>query len=206
MRAPSPSFKAELAACRQMLMLKQKNHRQLSFMLKILDRWAGHPSAEDIWNTISSNWPRNALRSAYSDDEFILDVLASAVWAKKLKPVVYELDNCETKTLAHNKRLIGHKRYSESADLMKLLAEVREGRRRLLSREKKTAARNYFMIGWQEKFITMCGQPLIDVVRVLTDIAFGGEVPVEAVRGARKPTTREARRPKSRERDTRPPK
>lgn len=201
MHAPSPSFKSELVACRQRLVSELKNHPQLPFAVKVLDHWSKQPSVEDNWNTISSK-----LLVEYSPEDFILDVLASGHQAKKHKSLVYELDGLEDKILARNKRFIQRKRYSDGALEMKLFAELREARRRLLSREKKTAARQYFTAGWRKKFITMCGQPLDDIVVKLTEVALGDEVTTEMVRGAVKSTTRVGRRSKGRDRDTRPPK
>jgi hypothetical protein len=192
MRAPTPSFKGALAACRQRLESELKDHTKLAFALKILDRWSRQPALENTWATISPK-----LRVEYSAEDFILDVLASAHCAEKLKLVVDELDSRGPKTIARSKHFIKSKRFSEAADVLKLLAEVREGRQRLLSRKKKTAARNYFMTGWGEKFITLCGQPFDDIVIQLTEIALGDEVTMEMARGARKPTTSSGRRHKN---------
>ena len=200
MRAPAPSFKRELAACRQRLESELKDRTKLAFARKVLDRWARQDAIEDIWATVHSK-----LRVEYSAEDFILDVLASGHQAKKCKSIVYELDSLRgLKVLDHNKRFIKQKRYSDAALEMKLFAELREERRRLLSREKKTAARTYFMGGWRGKFIALCGQPLNDIVADLTYIALGDAVATEQVRATQKRTTRRGRQ--SRDRDTRPPK
>jgi hypothetical protein len=98
------------------------------------------------------------------------------------------------RTVALNKRHLKDKQFLRAANELEMLGTVRGLREHLLSRKEKTAARQYFMTGWSRRFQAMCGQPLDEIVRVLTDIAFGGEAQTQAVRDARK------------RRDIRPPK
>jgi hypothetical protein len=172
------SFRSELATCRQQLIRDRWEDR---LARKVLDEWEKHPAVESIWSAISPKLP-----AEYVAREFILDVLALRVRTKNLDRVVRGLGSVEAKALARNKRHLKNKHYHQAADEMKLLAEVRDGRERLLSRKKETAARKYFETGWREKFIELCGQPFHDVVADLTEIAFGGEVTAEAVRSTRR--------------------
>src|SRR5262245_29155482 len=155
----------EIAECRRVLNGDGQDDRTA---LEILDRWQEHRSADELWATIQ---PR--LKVDYSPRAFVLDVLASGVPAQKLNRVVTELPAVETKTRARNKRHMKEGRYYRAAHEAKLLASVKETRTWLLSREAATAARNYFMAGWRDKFTAMCGQPLDAVVIDLTYIALG---------------------------------
>jgi hypothetical protein len=191
MRAPSPSFRGELAAYRQDLVADRQHFsdQDYAFAVEILDRWEMRQAdIDELWTTITAKCPD------WPPREFILDVLASSRTASKLDAVVRELPKCEGVTANRAKRHMTNKQFRRAANELEMLGTVLDLRQRLLSRKVETAARGYFMKGWSEKFEAMCGQPLDEVVRVLTEIAFDGEVKPEAVRDARK------------HRDIRPPK
>lgn len=203
MRASTTFFKNEIAACRKQIVGNRWEDRLAQKVLNDLER---HPEVETMWNALAKILPEN-----YPAREFILDVLASRVRAEKLKPVVLQLSAIEAKTLARNKRHLKKKNYRQAVHEIGMLAQIRDGRDHILSRESKTAARTYFMEGWGKKFKQLCGQPFDNIVALLTNITFDlrakelglpderTEVTAEAARGARKPTSR-------RDRDTQTPK
>jgi len=182
MRARLPSFSSEIAARRQKLLSRT------AIALQILDRWESDVETEAIWNVVRSKVP-----AEYPAEEFILDVLASGVRAIELDGIVHELPTTEAKTVFRQKRLLKGKHYQQAAYEMKLLADSRDLRKRLLSREKKTAGRKYFMKLWRDKFRSLCKKPLDEVVAFLTHVVFDIEVSTEAVRGSSRATTRKGR-------------
>jgi hypothetical protein len=183
MRARPPSFRSEIAAYRETLRSESPARS------RILDRWECDNRTEAIWNVVRSKVP-----AEYSAQEFIVDVLGSGLTAYLLDGVVFGLPATEAEKLSRIKRLIKSKRYQQAADIMKLLADARALRGRLLSREKETAAQKYFMKFWRDKFRSLCQQPLDEVVAFLTQVVFDIEVSTEAVRGSSKATTRKARK------------
>jgi hypothetical protein len=183
MRAPSPTFLSELAIYRQKLALDNQGHHQLPLALKILDRWLEHPSTEAIWQTLEGKLPPEAMPTA---EEFIFLILDRRFLAEKFQNVVDGIPTFENKTRVRRRRQERDKKYFELAHEAALLGDVIEGRRRLLGREGTAAIRARFMAEWSAKFRELCNQPLDDVVRVLTEIAFGRMVSLDAVRAAQK--------------------
>jgi hypothetical protein len=120
--------------------------------------------------------------------------LGSAIVASETDRVVKE----ESQVVSRVNRLAEHKwkigEHQLAATMKSAVAEYEQLSTRLLGREKKTAAKKRFMLGWSNKFKELCGQPLDQVVRVLTEIVFDVEVSIDAVRGAQRPSTRPGRR------------
>jgi len=192
MRAPPASFKSELTAYRRKLFLHRANHPQLRLCLEVLNRWENHGSVETRWNTITEKLPPEARPTA---GQFIDLVLERRVVAEELYRVMREAPGEKAKKRARIKRRLNtDAEWQAGAKIFTALADFRDKSEQVLGREKGTAPRKRFESGWRDKFKEQCGQPLDEVVRVLSEIAFGGERKIGAVRGTQ------------RHRDTRPPK
>src|SRR5262245_57293207 len=181
MRAPAPSFKSELEACRQRLIgigLRPDDHR---LAIDVLDRWKDHASAETIWSKIRQKMPGITAR------EFIaVNLERRLAIAEQLKVRIPEMHGVE----ASARRRAAHHRKagdgSRAAAEMSQLERFRADRVRVLGRKMKDAPRVMFMKGWSAKFRELCGQPLDEVVAFLTEVTFGGQVTIDAVRRARR--------------------
>jgi hypothetical protein len=199
MRAPASSFKNALQAYLQYLVSENKDSSQLRLSLKVIDRWQAHAATETIWNGLKGRLPSEALPTA---EEFIFLVLQRRLLHEQVKRVNDETPIVERAVRARAEqywKAKQGKQYELAAIVRSKLDDFREQRERLLGRKKQEAPRKLFMVGWSDKFKELCGDPLDEIVRVLTEIAFGQEVTIDSVRGAKKPTTR-------RDRDIRPPK
>jgi hypothetical protein len=92
MRAPSPSFRAELAAYREKLIADNGRSPQLQPWVKVLDDWAKHAAAEDIWRTVKERIPPENLLTA---EEFIFLVLDFRFRLEPVNRVTSELRTAE---------------------------------------------------------------------------------------------------------------
>jgi hypothetical protein len=184
-RAPSPSFRGELAAFRKRLMTGPDDEWRRLFV-EVLDRWENHPDVEETWRKITAKVPTAVAGG------FIADVLLRRKLVEEIDSRMAQLPGIEGKVRSSTKRHLKEGKYREIADANGLLADVKEMRAQVLGRER-TGSQKHFTIGWSKLFQEVCGQPLDEVVAFLTEIAFGGPVSTEAVRGARKATTRAER-------------
>jgi hypothetical protein len=199
MRAPSPSFRAELAAYREKLIADNGRSPQLQPWVKVLDDWAKHAAAEDIWRTVKERIPPENLLTA---EEFIFLVLDFRFRLEPVNRVTSELRTAERRidhlaklNLKERNRAKRALEYARLAHVNGLFANVLDRSATLLGREKKTAVRNMFVMTWRDKFRENCGQPLDEVVRVLAEVAFGEkDLTLETIRGAGRRTTRGKRR------------
>jgi hypothetical protein len=187
MRAPSPSFKSELAAYRQRLVSERADYPQLRLWLKILDRWKDHSSAETIWKTV-----REKLLAAPTAGQFIdlvLERWSIAIELQRVTSQPPEKAGAKIRVQADRHWRDGDYWLAayEKSFLESWTNDIRERSDRLLGRKKAGAARRCFMAGWRDKFKELTGQPLDPVVKVLTEIAFGCDVSIEAVRAAHMP-------------------
>jgi hypothetical protein len=182
------SFRNELATYRERIV--GANPKFSGLQLEILDRWRDHASVETIWKTIQSRLPADALPTAW---EFISLFLERRAIAERVKVIGHEARHVEAKHLVRTKRHIKNRDYAAVAHENRLMSEFIESNR-LLGREKSRGHRKIFVKGWSDKFRELCGDPLDEVVRVLTEIAFGDTETIDAVRGVHRPTTRTKRR------------
>lgn len=184
MRAPSRSFRAALATYRQQIVTDNEGHPQLPLWLNVLDNWARHKSVEKIWLTIKEKMPAEFMLTEEELIWLVLDQRLNVL--EPLSRIVDELPKVEKQVDHRTKRHLKERKRTQIATENALLQTVLDGSERLLGREKKTAIRNRFILGWTDRFVQNCGQPLDDVVKGLTEIAFGKAITVDAVRGARK--------------------
>lgn|SRR5262249_46538088 len=192
MRAQLPSFRSELRAYRRRFEAITPRPDYYPLVIEILDSWENHASAEAIWNTINENLPIPPTAGQLIDL-----VLARRInVAEELYRVIREAPGVKASKRARIKRRLKNEaEWQAGAKTFTALADFREREKRVLGREKKTAPRKLFESGWRDQFKKECGQPLDEVVRVLSEIAFGGQRTIEAVRDAQR-----------RDRGTRPPK
>jgi hypothetical protein len=201
MRAPAPSFKSNIVTYRDCLVEGNPPHdAHYRVVMGILDRWERHPEVEAIWDKIKPSVP---------PEIFILGILQAGRVAEKVDRLVHELPSAEKKSVSRVKRFLTEKQFRPASRLMALLHDVREGRKRLLSRKTETAARTHFMVTLRDYFSVQFGQPFDDVVATLTNIVF--DLQPRAIGLPREHTevtadhVRDAERA-ARKRDIRPPK
>jgi hypothetical protein len=188
--SPTSSFASELKAYRQRLLVSEhKVQPWFPAALKALDNWADHPGSEAIWTILKEKLPPEALPTAGHFIDLVLQqwVLAQAVDERErddAKVVKNHVDRL--------KRHLRDENYGRLWREAKLLDDHIKVHKKVL-RRKMGAAKTNFMAGWSFKFREQCGQPLDDVVRVLTEIAFGTEETTQSVRDKRRPTTKRGR-------------
>ena len=191
MHAPPQSFRAELAAYRKKLIADCEGEPWLQLALKILDRWAERPDADTAWNTIKNKMAPEILTA----EEFIYQVLIGAVMFQvDARRVRDGLPGMESLIVQRTRDHLRKRKHVQLALENTLLDDIINRSKRLFSREKETALQKLFQQWWCNNFKELCGQPLYDVVAVLTYVAFGDEVDSEDVRRTSRPTTRSGRR------------
>jgi hypothetical protein len=197
MRAPSSSFKNEIAAYRKKWIEDNPNCPPPQDMLAVLDRWEKHIECESIWERVQRRLPVEAMPTA---EEFIFLVLFRRSVAKRLDEI-----NRRTPTEAEaKKRGEAHVHDKSGTELVRAhaelafeyaaLADLNTRRARLFTRQTENAERRRFIIDWRDKFTQLCGHPLDDVVRVLAEIVYGGRLKLGVIRAVRRATTRRARK------------
>ena len=201
MRALPASFRSAIAAYREKLIADNPDRPPPPDLLAVLTRWERHELAATIWVAVKEALPADMLPS---EDRFIELVLQRRSMARRLAETYSALTWAEAK-----KRTMRHLRDKKGPEFAQALAglsqefttltDVMERRERLLGRQKENAERKQFMKDWLGVFTNLCGRPLEQVVRVLTEIVYGGKVRIGVVRSVRRPTTKRAR-----QRDTRP--
>jgi hypothetical protein len=194
-RSPSANFRSELKAFQQRLpaVTPANDHWKGRLAHIVLARWIDHTECESIWTTL-----RPLLPAEMTAGDFIGAVILARNDAEQLNIIVQEAPGLEAKVHTRTKRHLKAKQYSQIAEENALLGEFVTRRARELGREK-TGPRINFMRRISMGLELWCGQPLDNVARVLTEIAFGQPVTTEAMRAARSPKVR-------RNRGTRPPK
>jgi hypothetical protein len=190
------TFKSALLAYRKQLVALDVPPRSIVF--RVLDRWSKHGSVEPIWETVKKKLPADVVPTPV---EFIELVLQRRLLCERLEEIVGEAPEIERKTDARSKRHLRDRNRSALIAEQTALNNFTVSGERLFGREKATGPRNkVFMRGWSDKFRELCDDPLDEVVRVLTEVAFGEPISIGAVRGTGRVTTRNARQ----NRDTRP--
>jgi hypothetical protein len=181
MRAPSPSFKSELTAIREDYVASNQGRHELPLAISIIDRWIKRNETDAIWETLKSKIPDALPR------EFIIGLLNHRLTLENVNRIIRDGPGVEAKIKTRTKRHLQAKKHLELAYENAMLGHHIEIREQLLGRKKTTAARQMFMAGCSSLFKHRCGQPLDEVVRVLTEIAFDCNVTLDMVREATKP-------------------
>ena len=185
------SFVSELEAYRIWLVSNSKDDPYLPYKLKIIQQWKDHPLADKTWGIICQELSTDDLPSAR---DFITFALERAIVARETDRVVKEERQVVIRVNQLAERKWKNDEHLLAAIMKSAIAEHELVSTRLLGREKKTAARKRFMVGWSSKFKELCEWPLDEVVRVLTEVIFDIRVTTDAVRGAQRPSTRPGRR------------
>jgi hypothetical protein len=194
MRGPS-SFKSELAAYRRQVIPQIADDDQRRLASKIIDNWKDHAAVETIWNTIKRKLPAEDMPTA---EEFIYLVLERRLSWDRVKRNNSETPALVAKFKTQLRRHLREENFSQLERETPLLSKYLEVRDRLLGRKKAAAPQKLFSKEWRDQFRKLCGDPLDEVARVLTEIAFDKPVPISAMRDIDKPTTRRARQSKAR--------
>jgi hypothetical protein len=190
MRAPDQSFKKAIAAYRNKWVANNPDEVIPETVRKLLKRWEDHQSAEEIWTTLKEKLPPEAMLTA---EEFIYLVIERRMLMSEFKRFLREEPSVIATVDARAKQHLEIGAYSQVVRENELRRQYQGLRDKLVSRNAKTAPRKLFVTGWSNKFMELCGQPLDEIVAVLTYIAFDVEISGDAVRGMRKATTRRDR-------------
>jgi hypothetical protein len=196
MRAPV-SFKAALAAYQRREIVPEivADAKQRQLAIKIIGRWKDHAAVETIWDTMEKKLPAEAMPTA---DDFIYLVLERRLsWEEFNKKVIQQGSRVVDNTRKTAKLHFVEGDYSNATKKASLADNFHRERDQLLGRKRAIAPRKLFAKGWSDKFRELCGDPLDEVVRVLTEIAYGGTRSIGEIRGYQKPTTRRARQSKA---------
>jgi hypothetical protein len=169
---------------------QQAAHWKGRLSFEVLDNWAKHPQCEQIWSKLASEL-------AVPPGALIATVLLHRFEAEEAAIRIRAWPALEKKLDARAKRHIRNKARRQLEHESGLAATFIEVRDRMFSRKVASGPRKRFMASLTAKFKERSGQPFNEEVAYLTEIAFGGEVTVDMVRGTSKPT---------RDRDIRPPK
>jgi hypothetical protein len=197
MRQPIPSFRNKLAAVPQDNLLALPTidgitlhyDRKRDLVAKIISTWMDRSDAEAIWSTVSAKLPE------VTEVEFVHEVVRRRLMLEKIADITEKALDLEAKVKHRTKRYQKQRNYAQLVFENAALAEFTQRYEREVGRQGSSAARSYFMWQWAATFEQACGQPLYEVVSALTEIAFGGNASVDAVRKAA-----------VRHRTTRPPK
>jgi len=196
MSGAAGGFRAELVA------LRQEKERQAdadpaerALVLKLLDRWIDRRDSETIWITIIE-----ALRASkvapVPPREFIAGVLQSRLAVARASAVEKQSRAVAADVLRRADLDWKGDRIKEAVEKKTQVRRFQEQEKALLGRKRKGALQKRFMVLWRKNFIEHCGAPLDGVVAALTEIAFGGNVTIDMVRGAMRPARRDIRRQK----------
>jgi hypothetical protein len=180
--------------------LNREFRRKQKMFLAVIDRWIEHPGAEVAWTSLAEALAR-AKRAGLAPRIFIAEILQRRDAADLLDRPIAGQAELEKEILDKIKKLtkeakgtVKARKYREAAVAFELLADLTEGRERVVGRKGKTGARQHFIRDLSERFVTLTGEPLDPVVQVLVEVAFGNEVPTETVRKAREKMVRKARK------------
>lgn len=193
MRAPSPSFRADLATFRK-LIEQGPDDDQRALILKTLDRWEKRDDIEAIWDSVGALLP---LRPPAGF--FIYAVIQSRRDTERLKRETKNFPQLKTDAAAYIEREwnAAGGDFVRAGIAKELLTHGDRGINDLLGREREGAWKRRFVELWSDHFREHSRKPADKIVGVITEIAFGGEFTTTDVRNALKFRRR-------RNRDTRP--
>jgi hypothetical protein len=195
MRAPSPSFRAELAAFRKLIEQgPDDEHRAL--VLKILGRWEKRDDVEEVWESMGALLPLRPLAGV-----FIGAVIQSRRATEQFTQATKNFPQLKKDAAAY----IEGEWNAAGGDFIRagvakeLLTHADREIDDLLGRERDGAWKRRFVELWSDHFREHSGKPADKIVGVITEIAVGGEFTTTDVRNAlkfRKRRDRDTRRVK----------
>jgi hypothetical protein len=187
------SFGSELAAYREWFIANRQQFtaREHDIGLRVLERWQGRNrnDIEEIWNKIISKVRPDQCPANPADfaAQFISAVISCRTEAETYKTILHAEPELGAKIARRRELHLKNQDYNSLICDDELRKQYGDIRRRVFSRDTKTAPRKFFMNDWSGKFQELCGQPLDEVVAFLTQIAFDIQVTADAVRDSRKP-------------------
>jgi len=144
---------------------------------EVIARWIEHSDCELVWTKIEPLLPEEMAEPF----GLIHGVIEARIDAVAIDRVVKELPALERKVQGRAIKRLRQRDYREAMGEVALLDTILGQRKRTLSRKSKTAALTNFITRTSMQMIHLCGQPLDDVVRILTEIAFDTEVSTETI-------------------------
>jgi hypothetical protein len=183
MRTPTRSFKDELDTYSQLITPTSDRpdlaaHWKYRLVTEVLDRWREHLDVERLWQDVSAKLPAEIPAGI-----FIGAVVLERVKLEEVALRLPDTPDTITAAKADRRRRLKVGQYdvaSSEAQLIDNLKSVRQS----FSRKTDGAVEGRFMVFLQAWFENKCGRPFRKHVATLTDIAFGGEHHVDAVRDA----------------------
>jgi hypothetical protein len=171
--------------------------------IEIVNGWIKHREAETVWSTLRSHVPPDGLVvvtptvvmpiAIITPSGFVGVVIRSRFDADKFSQLIDEAGPREQKIRARAKRALAngnHEALAALAEEIGTLATFKRLRAAVLRRQR-SAPRTWFIQHWSGLFKDLCGQPLDEVVRFLTEIAFDDPaVTIETIKAARRSTKR----------------
>lgn len=187
------TFKTQLAECRTFAAAAPDDGWR-DFTLEVLDRWQEEPDVDKAWETV--------LKAAISGGrqplpplpliEWVID--QAIVYKRLCDDVVPKSEHFENRAIAAAEKEWRHGTdLRRAASLKERAQQHRADRIRVLGRQPKLAPQKRFIKLCREMLISNCGQPLDQVIEMLTSIVVGHELKPNAVRDALKASTREGR-------------
>jgi hypothetical protein len=196
----APTFLSELSAYREALLKDNSDLKGRALIEAVLDRWRDRADAEKIWEKITTALVANKTQppAAALFIAWLLQTRIRYEWldaqTKHAPIITSDLRNKAAQEWKSGDPIsaafhrIGAQAYADWSQQAGVT----------LSRKKAKALQKRFISTLRESFIANCGKPLNEVVTTLTQIAFGGDVDIQDVRDALKPTRQDIRRKKSR--------
>jgi hypothetical protein len=183
MRAPKRSFKDELATYRQLITPSSDRpelaaHWKYRLVIQVLDQWRDHPDVERLWQDVSAKLPPEI-----SAGIFIGAVVLERVKMEEVASRLPDVSQTIAGAKADRRRRLKVGQDEAAASEAQLVNELKSARQNF-SRKTDGAAEGRFMVFLQAWFEDKCGRPFRKHVATLTDIAFGGENYIDAVRDA----------------------
>jgi hypothetical protein len=198
--APLPPFgKAEIVAFRKELIADHPDLPPPADMLAVFDRWEKHADEWEhhCWPTIAKRLPANAMPTV---EEVFWWVLHRRAIARRIAEIIFRSPTTaqakrRAEAYLRDKTNLGAVAQA-AAELTYEYAVLTELAHKLaqFGRQKENIEKKLFIVWWRNKFFELCGKPLDEVVRVLTEIVYGGTVNIGVIRGVGRPTTRIGRK------------
>jgi hypothetical protein len=212
MRSPTPSWRSDLSSYQGRLIDMQKTappgtpQQHAAILIETVNRWIKHKEAERVWNTFRSHVPPDSQVVVVVTSTAVMPianitpsglvgmVIRSRFDADKFSQIIDDAGPLEQKIRArakrHQTRTSSPEALEVASDLLGTLATFKRQRAAVLRRQR-SAPRTWFIQHWSGFFKDLCGQPLEEVVRFFTEIAFNDPaVTIETIKAARRSTQR----------------
>jgi hypothetical protein len=185
MRAPSPTFRAAFTFVRETVEEEMPAGPERELVLQMLKRGEDHGATDDIWKAITDAAVAND-KPAPEAVERIEWLINSRLKCEEASLVVEQWPAQKAKLLTQVKRAWKGpvSEWSDAAVKGGAVEDFEARMNAVLGRKKKSGPRQRFMRLWTASFRDFCGDPLDEVVRVLTEIVFNEKITLDMVRRA----------------------